>query len=77
MIRVGELYRNAGRYGDREVIPESWVRTSLEPRTRSPWSGEEYGYGWFRPPPAAVPTRARFTACWPSGSSPRRRVVVA
>lgn len=47
MIRFGELYRNRGEYGGREVVPTGWVRTSLEPRTRSRWSGEEYGYGWF------------------------------
>jgi CubicO group peptidase (beta-lactamase class C family) len=47
MFRFGELYRNGGRHGDVQVVPESWVRDSLTPRTRSPWSGEAYGYGWF------------------------------
>lgn len=47
MLRFGELYRNGGRYQGRQVVPEAWVRASLEPRTRSPWSGEQYGYGWF------------------------------
>jgi CubicO group peptidase (beta-lactamase class C family) len=47
MVRFGELYRNGGRYGGRQVVPEAWVRASLTPRTRSPWSGDEYGYGWF------------------------------
>jgi CubicO group peptidase (beta-lactamase class C family) len=47
MVRFGELYRNGGSYDGGEVVPAGWVRTSLEPRTRSPWSGEEYGYGWF------------------------------
>jgi CubicO group peptidase (beta-lactamase class C family) len=47
MVRFGELYRNGGRYGGRQVVPEAWVRASLVPRTRSPWSGDEYGYGWF------------------------------
>lgn len=47
MIRFGELYRNGGTVDGTEVVPAGWVRTSLEPRTRSPWSGEEYGYGWF------------------------------
>ena len=57
MIRFGELYRNDGRLPGAdpsatsdtsgEIVPRDWVRTSLEPRTRSPWSGEEYGYGWF------------------------------
>jgi CubicO group peptidase (beta-lactamase class C family) len=47
MLRFGELYRNGGRYEGRQIVPEAWVRQSLTPRTRSPWSGEEYGYGWF------------------------------
>ena len=47
MIRFGELYRSRGRHGGRQVVPEDWVMTSLEPRTRSRWSGESYGYGWF------------------------------
>lgn len=47
MLRFGELYRNAGRHGDRQVVPESWVKASLEPRTRSAFSGELYGYSWF------------------------------
>ena len=47
MVAFGELYRNAGRRGDAQVLPETWVRASLEPRTRSPWSGDDYGYGWF------------------------------
>lgn len=47
MVRFGELYRNGGRYEGRQVVPGDWVRTSLDPRTRSRWSGEAYGYGWF------------------------------
>lgn len=47
MVRFGELFRNGGVVDGREVVPRTWVRTSLEPRTRSRWSGEAYGYGWF------------------------------
>jgi CubicO group peptidase (beta-lactamase class C family) len=28
-------------------VPAEWVDASLQPRTRSPFSGEQYGYGWF------------------------------
>ncbi|HEU0162021.1 MAG TPA: hypothetical protein VFQ69_06430, partial [Rhizomicrobium sp.] len=28
-------------------IPESWIAASVTPRTRSPFSGLAYGYGWF------------------------------
>ncbi len=47
MVRFGELYRNGGRHEGRQVVPEAWVRASLQPRTRSPWSGDAYGYGWW------------------------------
>lgn len=47
MLRFGELYRNEGRWEGRQIVPAEWVRESLTPRTRSPWSGEAYGYGWF------------------------------
>lgn len=47
MVRFGELYRNGGAYGGRQIVPAAWVRESLVPRTVSPWSGQSYGYGWF------------------------------
>jgi CubicO group peptidase (beta-lactamase class C family) len=47
LLRIGELYRNLGVHEGREVVTKAWVRASLEPRTRSPFSGERYGYGWF------------------------------
>jgi CubicO group peptidase (beta-lactamase class C family) len=47
MVRFGELYRNGGRQGDRQVIPAGWVRESLEPRAPARGRGERYGYGWF------------------------------
>ena len=48
MVSVGELYLNRGRVGDRQVVPEAWVATSCEPRTRSRWDPDrEYGYGWW------------------------------
>ena len=28
-------------------MPAAWIATSWTPRARSPWSGDEYGYGWF------------------------------
>ncbi|WP_223422166.1 serine hydrolase domain-containing protein [Tateyamaria pelophila] len=47
MIRFGEMYRNAGRAGDTQVLSQAWVRASFQPATRSVFSGLEYGYGWF------------------------------
>ncbi|MBT8417482.1 MAG: beta-lactamase family protein [Silicimonas sp.] len=47
MVRFGELYLNGGRWGGAEVLSGDWVTRSLRPRTRSPFSGLSYGYGWF------------------------------
>ena len=47
MARFGELYRQRGRAGGAQVLSEAWVTSSLVPRTRSPFSGLDYGYGWF------------------------------
>lgn len=47
LARFGEVYRRGGTLDDRQVIPEWWIEASWTPRGRSPWSGDEYGYGWF------------------------------
>jgi CubicO group peptidase (beta-lactamase class C family) len=47
LVRFGELYRNHGRVGDKQVVPAAWVDASWTPRTRSIFSGQLYGYGWF------------------------------
>jgi CubicO group peptidase (beta-lactamase class C family) len=50
MIAFGELYRNGGRAGDRQVVPRAWVATADDPVGRSRWgSDREYGHGfWIR-----------------------------
>lgn len=35
------------RADDGRVVSAGWVRDSWVPRTRSPFSGDDYGYGWF------------------------------
>ena len=47
LVRVGELYRNGGSYEGQRILPEAWVRDSLTPHTRSIFSNQLYGYGWF------------------------------
>ena len=48
MVAVGELWRNKGRVGERQIVPEAWVAASCEPRTRSVWDPtREYGRGWW------------------------------
>lgn len=47
LLAFGELYRNGGRHGGRQVVPAEWIKQSWQVRTYSPWNGEGYGYGWF------------------------------
>lgn len=47
LLRFGEMIRNGGKTGEVQVVPEDWIRTSWQPRTRSVFTGEQYGYGWF------------------------------
>ncbi|MBJ3775909.1 serine hydrolase domain-containing protein [Acuticoccus mangrovi] len=49
LLAFGELYRNRGRTRDgTEVVPQDWIEASFVARTRSRFSGEPYGYGWFQ-----------------------------
>jgi CubicO group peptidase (beta-lactamase class C family) len=47
LLRFGETYRQGGLFRGRRVLPESWVQASWMPRVRSPFTGDQYGYGWF------------------------------
>ncbi len=47
LARFGELYRLGGVIDGRRIIPAHWIDESWTPRTVSPWSGGQYGYGWF------------------------------
>jgi CubicO group peptidase (beta-lactamase class C family) len=48
MLMFGELYLNKGRANGRQVVPESWVDISIQPRAESSRErGRYYGYGWW------------------------------
>ena len=47
MVRFGEMYRQSGVFNGASVVGADWVRRSLVARTRSQFSGLNYGYGWF------------------------------
>lgn len=43
LLAFGAAYAAGGQ----GVIPPEWIEESWQPRTRSIFNGEEYGYGWF------------------------------
>jgi CubicO group peptidase (beta-lactamase class C family) len=47
MLAFGTLYLNDGRANGRQMIPSRWIERSWEPRGRSSFSGQMYGYGWW------------------------------
>jgi CubicO group peptidase (beta-lactamase class C family) len=48
LLAFGELYRNGGKLADgRTILPPEWIELSWQPRTRSRFTGDRYGYGWF------------------------------
>jgi CubicO group peptidase (beta-lactamase class C family) len=57
LVRFGELYRLGGIVDGKHVLPATWIRQSWTPRTTSPWSGSDYGYGWFIGQAAGHPVR--------------------
>ena len=40
-------FAEAIRTGEPGVVSRDWIEASWQPRTRSPFSGHQYGYGWF------------------------------
>ncbi|SDW17300.1 serine hydrolase domain-containing protein [Roseicitreum antarcticum] len=57
MLDVATMLRDGGQFKGRQVVPQSWIDASVQPRARSPWSGLSYGYGWFLSPSGYVLAR--------------------
>jgi CubicO group peptidase (beta-lactamase class C family) len=47
LLAFGELYRNGGKAAGKQVISPDWIKASWQPRTRSVFHDDQYGYGWF------------------------------
>jgi CubicO group peptidase (beta-lactamase class C family) len=48
LLAFGEVFRRFGRDVEgNQVVSARWVAEAWRPRTRSIWSGDGYGYGWF------------------------------
>ena len=48
LVKVGELYLNSGSHKGSQILPVGWVEQAFTARTHSPFSGDGYGYGWFK-----------------------------
>lgn len=47
LLRFGEMHRLGGVWNGTRVLSERWIQEAWTPRTLSPFSGDDYGYGWF------------------------------
>jgi len=47
MFKIAVMLRDGGRFEGEQVVPPEWMEASLTPYARSPFSGMDYGYGWF------------------------------
>ncbi|MEM7720940.1 MAG: serine hydrolase [Pseudomonadota bacterium] len=47
LLRIGQMVLDGGQWDGAQVVPAGWLSESWQPRARSPWSGDQYGYGWF------------------------------
>ncbi len=48
LSRFAAMVLSHGRVGGTEVVPRSWIEASWQPQARSAFTGDSYGYGWFR-----------------------------
>lgn len=47
MARVGQMVLDGGRWSDRQIVDEDWVRKSTSPHLATGDSPEGYGYLWW------------------------------
>ena len=47
LARIGQMVADGGVWQGTQVVSRAWLTESWQPRARSPWSGDRYGYGWF------------------------------
>ncbi|PJF09420.1 serine hydrolase [Pseudorhodobacter sp. MZDSW-24AT] len=75
MLRVGLMLRDGGQYDGAQVIAADWITASRSAVTRSPYSGLDYGLGWFLSPTGW--TIARGYGGQIIAAHPERRLAVA
>jgi CubicO group peptidase (beta-lactamase class C family) len=47
LARIGELYRQGGQLNGSRILSTQWIDQSWTANGHSPWTGDDYGYGWF------------------------------
>lgn len=47
MAKIGQLFLQRGRWGDREIVSESWIAAATRPHVEKTVNKDHYGYGWW------------------------------
>jgi len=47
MAKIGLLYLNNGKWGNKQIISAEWIEESTRPYIDGRWNGEDYGYQWW------------------------------
>jgi CubicO group peptidase (beta-lactamase class C family) len=47
MIKIGELVLHKGKWGNVQVVSESWIRKATQPYFATTFNGYSYGYFWW------------------------------
>lgn len=55
MAKIGELWRNGGRWGDKQIIPEEFLDAASQPHAHPNFGSGEYGYGFWVYPKRTPP----------------------
>ncbi|HEX9614077.1 MAG TPA: serine hydrolase [Bacteroidota bacterium] len=45
--KFGQVYKNEGAWGGRQILPKSWIAESLQKHSQTTNEGERYGYLWW------------------------------
>ncbi|MEM8556885.1 MAG: serine hydrolase [Bacteroidota bacterium] len=83
MAKFGQLYLDGGRWQGQQVLPEAWVRASVEPLYPVPWENyDSYGYAWYTHTLTVEGRAFRYTIASGNGGNkiyvfPDERMVVA
>ncbi len=47
MAKIGQLFLQRGRWGERQIISEAWIRQATSPHVKKTSNQDQYGYCWW------------------------------
>jgi hypothetical protein len=47
MAKIGQLFLQRGRWGDRQIVPEAWIQTATRAHVDRTINLDHYGYFWW------------------------------